>query len=72
MPNGESRPRLSRLSTVLFWTAAVVLVISGMALDSRGSFVLSVACFLAASVAVVAPLVLHRRREAERSDPSDS
>ena len=71
MSNGESRPRPSRLSTVLFWAAAIVLVISGMALDSRGSFVLSVACFLAASVAVVAPLVLHRRREAEHLDPSD-
>ena len=71
MSNGESRPGPSRLSTVLFWAAAIVLVISGMALDSRGSFVLSVACFLAASVAVVAPLVLHRRREAEHSDPSD-
>jgi len=42
-----------------------------MALDSRGSFKLSVACFLAASVALVAPLVIRRRREAEREDPTD-
>ena len=65
MSNGESFRRPSRLSTVLFWSAAVVLVIAGMALDSRGSFKLSVACFLAASVALVAPLV------AERADPAD-
>jgi membrane protein implicated in regulation of membrane protease activity len=71
MSIGESDPRPSRLPTVLFWTAAVVLVITGMALDSRGSFTLSVACFLAASVALVAPLVIRRRREAERTDPTD-
>ena len=71
MSNGESFRRPSRLSTVLFWIAAVVLVIAGMAMDSRGSFKLSVACFLAASVALVAPLVIRRRREAERADPAD-
>jgi membrane protein implicated in regulation of membrane protease activity len=70
MSNGRSRPGPSRLTTLLFWTAAAVLAASGMALDARGSFLLSVICFLAASVALVAPLVIHRRRRTEHLDSS--
>lgn len=71
MSNGESRFRSFHLSTVLCWSAAVVLAITGMALDARGSFGLSVVCFLAASVALVAPMIFRRRRELDRSDPPD-
>jgi len=71
MSNDERRSRSFHASTILLWSAAVILAIAGMAFDSRGSFTLSVICFLAASVALVAPLVIRRRREAGRSDPAD-
>ncbi|MBK5099024.1 MAG: hypothetical protein JJE01_14700 [Gemmatimonadetes bacterium] len=69
MASDESRSRSVHLSTGLCWSAGVVLAITGMAIDARGSFSLSVVCFLGASVALVAPLVIRRRREVERSDP---
>ena len=71
MSNDERRSRSFRVSTILLWSAAVILAIAGMAFDARGSFTLSVICFLAASVALVAPLVSHRRREASDSEPVD-
>ena len=71
MSSDEKRSRSFRASTILLWSAAVILAIAGMAFDARGSFTLSVICFLAASVALVAPLVSHRRREAGRSEPAD-
>ena len=68
MPGDASSTRAAHVSTILLWALAIVLAIAGMALDARGSFALSLACFLAASAALVAPLVLRRRRESEGSD----
>jgi membrane protein implicated in regulation of membrane protease activity len=71
MSNDERRSRSFHASTILLWSAAVILAIAGMAFDARGSLTISVICFLAASVALVAPLVTRRRREAGRSEPAD-
>ncbi len=71
MSNDERRSRSFHASTLLLWGLAVLLGIAGMALDARGSFTLSVVFFLGASVALVAPLVTRRRREAGRSEPAD-
>ncbi len=68
MPGDASGTRSAHASTVLLWALAIVLAIVGMALDARGSFALSLACFLAASAALVAPLEMRRRRDTTGSD----
>jgi membrane protein implicated in regulation of membrane protease activity len=61
MSRSSRAPGPSRLLTAVLWFLAGLLVLGGMALDARGSFVASLVLFLLASVALVAPLALARR-----------
>lgn len=67
MPTSRRAPGPSRLLTAALWLLAGLLVLGGMALDARGAFVASLALFLLASIALVAPLAL-ARRAASRAD----
>jgi len=56
---------------VFLWALAGVAALAGMAFDSGGSFTWSIVCFLAASAALVAPMILKRRRDASPPPTTD-
>jgi len=69
MSRSSRAPGPSRLLTAVLWLLAGLLVLGGMALDARGAFVPSLALFLLASVALVAPLALARRAASRQKGP---
>ncbi len=71
MRTDTERSRSLHLSTVFLWALAGVAALAGMAFDSGGSFTWSIVCFLAASAALVAPMILKRRRDASPPPTTD-
>ncbi len=62
MGSEEGGRRSYHFPTLVSWGLALALVFLGMAFDARGWILPSILCFLAASAALVAPLVARRRR----------